>query len=904
MTTQIIKVYYGQDALPYKDRERTVHFPITGSTFVGSSDTTKIRFYVDGYLGNDSALWISVSKRADNTQGSQFLTSGTDENGDKYREMTLSGWYTELKGDLYISLKGYQGGSTGYWDEDTGMYVVEGVPVIRATGSIKLAINYAPIGEYPNYEDDMANFQDIVAQVGEKLNITSGIVVVDNIALESATTYEEGQLIYNKLDKTLYIVSGESFVSFFTTYSKSEIDTTVNGLSGRIDASGHTLSASINNSTYEMTFVLKDKNGNSISTQTIDLPLESIVTSATYYDSYEYDGTTYEKVIVIVLSTTSVPTIVPVGDLVSGLVSTSDLETALGNYVEKSSNDTCVYVNDEYGEPTTITLVQNIATPNTIPLRTNDGDLIVPSNPSTSGSATSKSYVDSGLSSKQNTLVNQQNIKSINGNSLLGSGDLTISTGGGTWGSITGNISDQTDLNNELTNIREVAEGKCKTLVISYQATAPTSDLIAVGYRKPDGTYFTDLADFNDYVSGYTLANSDFNSQNNYLELLQSASPYIITVDLVVYKYSDLRSAFKKGDILLITETVDSNGDNLPDRWFYPSLGEIIFWKLETGKIDLSNYATKTDLSTALTNLAGVYDDTLTYTVGEIVIHDNKLYRCTTAITQAEDWDSTHWESTSVASDFVNLTGTQVITGNKTFSGQAIFSSYVGGDLRPRYNASSDIGSTLNKWKDLYLSGKIYTETVESPTSELTFRTGSATRFVIANASIKTRLLIRPETGYNGVDIGDSTNQFRNGYFSGQVYAQNTFNIIDASNIVSQTLTQEQYDLITNGKPTLISGDLVINSQKYSNLFIDHLVEKTSTYWFVAIVGSQQRNLQIDKTSKVISQVSNYGYSINENGSRTLQISQLNGKSVPAYPANTGTFVLKCVDGVLTWVAE
>ena len=37
-----------------------------------------------------------------------------------------------------------------------------------------------------------------------------------------------------------------------------------------------------------------------------------------------------------------------------------------------------------------------------------------------------KSYVDTGLATKQDTLVNQTNIKSINGTSLLGSGDLTI----------------------------------------------------------------------------------------------------------------------------------------------------------------------------------------------------------------------------------------------------------------------------------------------------------------------------------------------------------------------------------------------------------------------------------------------------------------------------------------------
>lgn len=238
MNTQIIKVYYGSDALPYKDNERTVHFPITGSTFLGSSDTTKIRFYVDGYLADENALWISVSKRADGQQGSQFLTSGTDENGDKYREMTLSGWYTEKKGDLYISLKGYQGGSTGYWDEETGMYVVQGVPVIRATGSIKLAINYAPVGEYPYYQDEMASFQDLVAQLGNKLNITSGIVVVSDISVASVVLYTDGQLIYDKATKSLYVVNNGAFVSFFETYDKAAIDTKLDDKVDKLSTTG------------------------------------------------------------------------------------------------------------------------------------------------------------------------------------------------------------------------------------------------------------------------------------------------------------------------------------------------------------------------------------------------------------------------------------------------------------------------------------------------------------------------------------------------------------------------------------------------------------------------------------------------------------------------------------------
>lgn len=51
------------------------------------------------------------------------------------------------------------------------------------------------------------------------------------------------------------------------------------------------------------------------------------------------------------------------------------------------------------------------------------------------------------LQTKQDTLISGTNIKTVNNQSLLGSGNITIQGGGdGTWGSITGNISDQEDL--------------------------------------------------------------------------------------------------------------------------------------------------------------------------------------------------------------------------------------------------------------------------------------------------------------------------------------------------------------------------------------------------------------------------------------------------------------------------
>ena len=51
----------------------------------------------------------------------------------------------------------------------------------------------------------------------------------------------------------------------------------------------------------------------------------------------------------------------------------------------------------------------------------------------------------------QSILVSGTNIKTINGSSILGSGNLVISTSA-SWGSITGTLSSQTDLNTALDN--------------------------------------------------------------------------------------------------------------------------------------------------------------------------------------------------------------------------------------------------------------------------------------------------------------------------------------------------------------------------------------------------------------------------------------------------------------------
>jgi len=83
------------------------------------------------------------------------------------------------------------------------------------------------------------------------------------------------------------------------------------------------------------------------------------------------------------------------------------------------------------------------------------GSEIIPNVTNTLSSAItlpiSSSAVTAALSNYQPILVSGTNIKTINGNSLLGSGNITISASVN-WGSIGGTLSSQTDLNNALAN--------------------------------------------------------------------------------------------------------------------------------------------------------------------------------------------------------------------------------------------------------------------------------------------------------------------------------------------------------------------------------------------------------------------------------------------------------------------
>ena len=107
---------------------------------------------------------------------------------------------------------------------------------------------------------------------------------------------------------------------------------------------------------------------------------------------------------------------------VSGV--TSAIQTQLGNKVDKVTSTYRIYGTTSSGAQTTYSLASG-ATASTIAYRGTGGVLQV-GTPTADAHATTKKYVDDNLATKQATLVSGTNIKTVNGNNLLGSGDLTL----------------------------------------------------------------------------------------------------------------------------------------------------------------------------------------------------------------------------------------------------------------------------------------------------------------------------------------------------------------------------------------------------------------------------------------------------------------------------------------------
>ena len=408
MESKIMLVFYGNDCLPYRDSARSVHYPVVGSTFTGSNNTTQVRFYVRDIGGHENVTWVANSKLPNGKLGYKLLDTPTydDELGEYYLALDLSSYYTSIKGDVYISLNGYQGGVLVEEDEDTGIYEISGTPTIQATGSIKISINYAP-QLLPNAPFSFDDLQLILGYFSDYLKITSGIISIDDITDFDTTTLSSQQIVFDKTTKSFYKITDTS--GNYTLWEKDYLlhlgtldnSTTIAQLRALM-TSPKLYSFKFGYDTY-MGYVYKD---NTNQTQ-----LGIIAVTGTYpmqnrWSMY-YNGDNDAMLLSTLLTTSSSNTYFKplatkkevLSEIASALVSYATItyvDSGLATKVDKTSDDNKVYGTNELGQQRTFDVDTDIVVGSTgvIVRREYPSGRVAVGNPTEVYHATTKKYVD------------------------------------------------------------------------------------------------------------------------------------------------------------------------------------------------------------------------------------------------------------------------------------------------------------------------------------------------------------------------------------------------------------------------------------------------------------------------------------------------------------------------------
>ena len=181
------------------------------------------------------------------------------------------------------------------------------------------------------------------------------------------------------------------------------------------------------------------------------------------------------------------------------------------------------------------------------------------------------------------------------------------------------------------------------------------------------------------------------------------------------------------------------------------------------------------------------YDATSTYAIGDMVIHENALYVCSTAITTAEAWNSAHWTLTDIAtaigtvktaiptktsdlqndSGFAQIDDTQV-SASKTYSSEKI-ESELQNKYEQKLTQTLTVGENIlteasvalgSNWSGSLESGFTHTSGSTEPLTFNVATTNGKAYFVSFNLTNNTESKVFVKIGNTiDVDVYNGTNQ-------------------------------------------------------------------------------------------------------------------------------------------------
>lgn len=100
-------------------------------------------------------------------------------------------------------------------------------------------------------------------------------------------------------------------------------------------------------------------------------------------------------------------------------------------------------------------------------------------------------------------------------------------------------------------------------------------------------------------------------------------------------------------------------------------------------------------------SLAGEYDNTQTYEEGELTVHANKLYKCTSEIDTPEEWNEGHWEETTIFEELKDkVDSSRTVNGKSLTEDITLDAGDLGYDKTKAYGANTVGAKLTNLEKD------------------------------------------------------------------------------------------------------------------------------------------------------------------------------------------------------------
>lgn len=398
---------------------------------------------------------------------------------------------------------------------------------------------------------------------------------------------------------------------------------------------GTNLGVSIDNTTYVMTIDLKNTAGDVISTGSVDLPLESMVISASYDDS--------TKEIVLTLQSGEEVKF-SVADLVSGLVSQSTFDTKMNEISQEFSHKFDMPYYYEYNGDTDFedTSETTLAMFNEIKELMEAGQkpcIIVKKGATGANSYITYHFVVPQFGSLDTTYI-----------MLKGS---PVRKDGSTFNLVALNCEKDPETNQIKRVYEKKADGSIEIgkseEIIEFKAN-DTNEI-----KKQKGQKFLDY-----YLEKGTIPNAVL-SENDTILSLCNISKFSDHLTLSFSAIYGIAAPVCLGSIaravnIYFTDNVVTLVSGLTTYSMSPTLD---YSKTTNGALTTINtkaYTPTTDYhpSTKLytdqrvQSIAPDYNATSTYKVGDYVSYQGKFYKCTTAIETAEAWNSEHWSETTV----------------------------------------------------------------------------------------------------------------------------------------------------------------------------------------------------------------------------------------------------------------